>query len=584
MRKRTRFPLAFILLLAVSAWPLLTRTGSPIKPLPGVRQDDPNWTVSGELVVDLRDGATTADVLDIDRHFGISLVGDPGDSGTTNPSRILTATVPVTGLPALMEALRHDRRVEAVEPQHIFRLPLDEKIGLSKPHPSEQPRSSGATWSPNDPRYNEQWNFRQIHTEEAWPTSHGRGVTVAVIDTGVAYADGPRGKRAKDFPNTEFVEGYDFIHKDRNPYDDHGHGTHVAGTIAETTNNEEGVAGIAFEAKIMPVKVLSAEGWGRMSDIAAGIRFAADHGARVINMSLGGPFPDSITQNACKYAKQKGVTIVCAAGNSGSEGVGYPAAYPECIAVSALGPNGNLAPYSTWGPQIAISAPGGDKTQGEDAGILQNTVLDGEDDYYAFQGTSMATPHVAAVAALIESEGVNDPDDVRAVLQKSAQPPKGPKEKYGAGEVDAAGAVRGASAERSDYWGRVWISGAVWAVALLFAGTTAGRTRRVPLAIAVTIGLFLPDLFAMFAGYGSTWNLLGHSVIIPVFLLMSEADTEREARFYGMMALGTAGHLVWDLFHGTAPFVGSFWWAALPWLYANVLVGLWAWTVSRKSA
>src|SRR5262249_20209933 len=149
----------------------------------------------------------------------------------------------------------------------------------------------------------------------------------------------------------------------------------VAGTIAESTNNNEGVAGIAFEATVMPLKVLTAQGSGRMSDIAAAIRYAADHGANIINMSLGAPWPDAITRNACKYAREKAVTIVCAAGNSGGEGVGYPAAYPDCIAVSALGPTGELAPYSSWGSQVAISAPGGDKSRGEDAGILQNTVL-----------------------------------------------------------------------------------------------------------------------------------------------------------------------------------------------------------------
>src|SRR5207248_11256645 len=143
-------------------------------------------------------------------------------------------------------------------------------------------------------------------------------------------------------------------------------------------------------------KVLTASGSGRMSDVAAAIRYAADHGANVINMSLGAPFGDSITRNACKYAYQKGVTIVCAAGNSGQEGVGYPAAYPECIAVSALGPKGELSFYSSWGKQICIAGPGGDTSYGPQYGVLQNTVRP-EDDYYFFQGTSMASPHVAGV-------------------------------------------------------------------------------------------------------------------------------------------------------------------------------------------
>jgi serine protease len=579
-RQRTRLPFVFMVALAFAAWPLLPRSSPPIANLPGVTLNDPAWNVAGEVVVDLRDDSSPTDILELGRNFGLSLL-DSAPGG--NPGRILTASVDPARLPSLLSRLRQDRRVEAAEPQRVFRLPADELIGAVQPQERTAPRDGGAKWQPNDPRYGEQWNFQRIRTEEAWPTNHGRGVTVAVIDTGVAYADGPRGKRARDFPETEFADGYDFIHKDSNPYDDHGHGTHVAGTIAETTNNNEGVAGIAFEARIMPIKVLSAEGWGRMSDIAAGIRFAADHGAKVINMSLGGPYADSITHGACKYALSKGVTIVCAAGNGGGEGVGYPAAYPECIAVSALGPKGQLAPYSSWGAQVAISAPGGDKSQGEDAGILQNTVLEGQDDYYSFQGTSMATPHVAAVAALIASEGVTSPDDVRGVLLKSAQP-RGPKEKYGAGELDAAAAVRRAGAERSDYWGRVWLAGAIWGLALIFAGGTAGRQRRIGAAVAVTVGLFLPDLFSIFAGYGSLWNLLGHSALIPVFLLISEAEADKEARFYGVMALGTALHILWDLYYGTAPFIGGIPWAALPWLYANVVLGLWAWLMSRSSA
>ena len=112
-------------------------------------------------------------------------------------------------------------------------------------------------------------------------------------------------------------------------------------------HNGEGCAGIAPEARIMPIKVLSKEGSGTTADIADGIRWAADHGANVINMSLGSPFPSAILHSACQYARKKGVTIVCAAGNSGQEGVGYPAAFPECIAVSATGPGGKLAPYSS---------------------------------------------------------------------------------------------------------------------------------------------------------------------------------------------------------------------------------------------
>src|ERR1043166_463245 len=145
--------------------------------------------------------------------------------------------------------------------------------------------------------------------EKAGDVTRGKGAVVAVIDTGVAFENDSEGcYQAKDFANTGFVPGFDFIHDNNHPNDDQGHGTHVAGTIAESTHNKEGCAGIAPEAKIMPIKVLSKEGYGSSGDIADGIRFAADHGANVINMSLGSPFPSAILHAACQYAYKKGVT------------------------------------------------------------------------------------------------------------------------------------------------------------------------------------------------------------------------------------------------------------------------------------
>jgi serine protease len=312
-----------------------------------------------------------------------------------------------------------------------------------------------------------------------------------------------------------------------------------------------------------------------MSDVAAGIRYAADNGANIINMSLGAPFADSITRNAVKYARNKGVTIICAAGNSGSEGVSYPAAYPECIAVSALGPTGELAPYSSWGPQVAVSAPGGDKTRGDSAGVLQNTILDGQDDYYAFQGTSMATPHVAAVAALVVSQGVKDPAEVRAVLEKSAQP-RGPKAKYGAGELNAAEAAKRAGGESAGYYSRVWAIAALWGFCLLLSGRKrrAGSLRPLAGVLAVTLGVFFPDVIAAFAGYESVWNLLGHSILLPGFLMIFEAESAGERTFYGLFSAGVAWHLLGDLWQGTAPLLGGVSWAALPWLWTNVVAGI----------
>src|SRR5262249_43243121 len=150
--------------------------------------------------------------------------------------------------------------------------------------------------------------------------------------------------------------------------DDHGHGTHVAGTIAQTTDNGKGVAGMAFCANLMPTKVLTRQGWGTVADVAEGIRYAADHGAQVINLSLGGPIKSSILEDAVEHAYKKGVTVVGAAGNSGRS-VGWPAAYDGVIAVSATDANDRIAWFSSRGPELSIAAPG--------VGVTQQTVCEG---------------------------------------------------------------------------------------------------------------------------------------------------------------------------------------------------------------
>ena len=160
------------------------------------------------------------------------------------------------------------------------------------------------------PEYSKQWNFRNINVEQAWDETKGAGITVAVIDTGVS--------QVPDLKTTKFVKGYDFVNNKDDASDDNGHGTHVAGTIAQSTNNGYGVAGIAYEASIMPLKVLSGSGGGTIADIAESIKFAADNGASVINMSLGGGGASNMLEEAIKYAHSKGVTIIAAAGNEGS--------------------------------------------------------------------------------------------------------------------------------------------------------------------------------------------------------------------------------------------------------------------------
>ena len=292
---------------------------------------------------------------------------------------------------------------------------------------------------PNDPQYNKQWNFRDLNIEQAWDETRGAGVTVAVIDTGVS--------QVTDLKLTKFVKGYDFVNNKEDASDDNGHGTHVAGTIAQSTNNGYGVTGIAYEANIMPLKVLSGSGGGTVADIAEAIKFAADNDADVINMSLGGGGASSMMEEAIKYAHNKGVVIIAAAGNEGSNSSSYPARYPDVISVSATNAAGDKTGYSNFGAGVDISAPGGEGMN-ESGSIWQYTINPNpnepeESTFAGFQGTSMAAPHVAGVAALIRSTGVDTPDEVRDILLQSAR-----KEKedhlnhFGAGHLDANAAVQ----------------------------------------------------------------------------------------------------------------------------------------------
>jgi serine protease len=309
--------------------------------------------------------------------------------------------------------------------------------------------------TPNDEMYRQQWNLEAINMPAAWDVTAGEGVTVAVIDTGVT--------RVSDLAETAFVPGFDFVDDDEDATDLHGHGTHVAGTIAQSTNNGIGVAGVAFKAKIMPIRVLDANGFGNVADIAEGIRFAADHGATVINMSLGGRSAAATMQDAVTYAHDKGVTIVAAAGNDGSSGSSYPARYEHVIGVSAVGPSGDKAPYSNFGIGVDIAAPGGAKTQEHpEWGILQQTLNrrnPRESTFEYYQGTSMASPHVAGVAALIQSQGVTAPDEVEKILKLSAQAVPNDKQNYfGSGRLDAqAAVVRSATTDQAENPLMLWL-------------------------------------------------------------------------------------------------------------------------------
>lgn len=397
----------------------LTRPSYTTADLP----DDVAYHEKNAIVVDFVDGTTKAEFDELEKTWGVDLELADEEEGLDSAITIGSYAGDVD---ALAKTIAADPHVEAAEPLMRFT----------------------ASFVPNDPMFDQQWNFKMINMPKAWEQTHGKGVVVAVLDTGIAYEDHDDFRTVPDLKGVKFTEGYDFVNKDRHANDDHGHGTHVAGTIAQATNNGEGVAGVAFEATLMPVKVLDHFGSGTSADIADAIRWASDHGAKVINMSLGGGGRSLVMEKAVEYARKKGTVVVCAAGNGGRGVVEFPAAYPGSVAVGAVGPKGTKAPYSSWGKELDVAAPGGDKSQGEAAGVLQNTI-DPQDVsqavYASYQGTSMATPHVAGVAALLFAAGAKNPDQVEKALFTSAHPAAGTKgwsEQYGHGVIDAEAALK----------------------------------------------------------------------------------------------------------------------------------------------
>jgi serine protease len=381
-------------------------------------------------------------------------------------------------------------------------LRLNPDVEYAQPRYRNYPMSR-----PNDPLYNRQWNFPALDMERAWDIQPqaGSDIVVAVLDTGVAFRTTTLRYTADSFYLTEggpefpalgqvdvpfavapelgdakFVDPFDFIWDDDLPVDLDGHGTHVSGTIGQLTNNGIGVAGMAYNVRIMPVKVID-DVWdfifnspfiGTDDTLARGIRYAADNGAKVINMSIGRSEggPATVTDDAIRYAISRGAFVVVAAGNTADSG-NAPSRTAQSareisgmVAVSAVGRALERAYYSTTNRYVELAAPGGDQRRdGGDGGILQQTLdLDllhtyelGPESfsapradmfaYYYFQGTSMATSHVSALAALLMQQGITNPAAIESAMKQFARDlgPAGVDNQYGDGLIQPRATLRG---------------------------------------------------------------------------------------------------------------------------------------------
>ena len=313
-----------------------------------------------------------------------------------------------------------------------------------------------------DPLFRHQWYLRALQVPSAWAVSRGAGVTVAVLDTGVAYENRGRYRRAPDLAGTRFAAGWDFVDDDPHPNDVppagglRSHGTHIAGVIAQTAGNGIGGAGVAPAATIMPVRVLRPDRSGSARNIARGLRFAADHGADVANLSIAGPSPARPLKEAIDYATANGVTVVAAAGNEGRPSVSWPAAYPKVLAVGAVDRKLARSRYSNYGRALDLVAPAGagdipDTEYGPADGVPAQT-LKGSPSRFCFcfmASTSAAAAQVSGVAALLVASGRAEmPADVRPALTSAARDlgPEGRDPEYGAGLVRARSALSDARA------------------------------------------------------------------------------------------------------------------------------------------
>ena len=364
-----------------------------IAPLSGASAAAPEpSTPSVDLLVGLRPGTSPAHARVLERDAGTTYVRSISQLG------VEVVSVPAGRAAAALGTLRRDARVAFAESDH---------------------RVQATDTTPNDPGWPNQWSLPKVRAPLAWDTTTGSpSVVVAVLDTGVDSTQ-------PDLQGAP-VPGRDVVNNDADPTDDHGHGTYVAGIAGARGNNALGVASLCWSCAVMPVKVLGADGTGSYSNVAAGITWATDHGARVITMSLGGAASSTTLSAAVDYARQRDVVVVASAGNDGTTTPNYPAAIPGVLSVAGSDANDARYSWSTYGSWVALTAPGCNLTTGRSGW------------YGTFCGTSSSTPVVAGIAGLARSAA---PSASGVTVEQALRASAVPVGYVASGRVDAAGTI-----------------------------------------------------------------------------------------------------------------------------------------------
>jgi serine protease len=516
--------------------------------------DNTDGIIHGKVVIDEVDGISK----DQQQALADELMGKfpsltLSPSGLEKETKIEIGSLPDDEVDEVISYLKHHTGI-----QHVERLYEQHAYGLVN------------LAHPNDPLYDsKQWNMKTIEAEKAWGFTQGQGVTVAVVDTGIDC-------NLEDLKGTTCKSGWNFVSDTDDATDDQSHGSHCAGTIAQATNNNIGAAGVGSKISLLAIKVLSASGSGSDVDVANGIRYAADHGANVISLSLGGSHNSAVQQDAVDHAISLGVVVIAANGNSGGP-IGYPAAIPGVLAVSATDSNNVVASFSSRGPETFIGAPG--------VGITQQTICEGGNcpNFPSFNGTSMATPHVAGVAALLMSQGVTDPLVVKARLADSATKTLKSRmnhNEYGAGIVNAGQAVADESFHQAFY--RLLFLGLISFFALDRKDHKSSWKFFLP-AVMAGVGLFFLPMLVSFPSsltFAITRPLLELTglfsvkvtsfmpycaALLPAVLMATTWHKQNLRMSVAGVAAGAAAYLSQQLWNGSLllPFGGPVGWVVL---------------------